>query len=53
MRSRHQRAQWPGHATVADAVRFLESACDGALRRMATAFSSDHVQMGHWLAAAR
>ena len=36
---------------MADAVRFLAWPCDGALRRDGHGFSSDHVQLGHWLAA--
>ena len=48
---RKNRPIWPGNATVPDAVRYLASACDGAVRRDGHGFSSDHVQAGHWLAA--
>jgi hypothetical protein len=51
MGRRRQQPRWPGHATVAEAVRFLASACDGAVRRDGHGFSADHVQLGHWLAA--
>lgn len=51
MGRRHQRARWPGHATIFEAVRYLASACDGAVRRDGQGFSADHVQLGHWLAA--
>lgn len=44
------RPIWPGHATPADAVRYLASACDGAIRRDGHGFSSDHVALGQWLA---
>ena len=51
MRYQAKRALWPGHATVAEAVRYLGSACDGAARRDGHGFSADHVHLGHWLAA--
>lgn len=44
------RPIWPGHATPADAVRYLASACDGAIRRDGHGFGSDHIAVGHWLA---
>ena len=50
MARRAQREWWPGHATVAEAVRFLASACDGAVRRDGFGFGADHVRFGHWLA---
>lgn len=41
----------PRHATAADAVRYLASVCDGAVRRDGHGFGSDHASYGHWLAA--
>lgn len=46
-----RRHIWPGYATPADAVRYLASACDGAILRDGHGFSGDHVAYGHWLAA--
>jgi hypothetical protein len=48
-----RRAIWPGHATVQEAVRYLASACDGAVRRDGHGFGTDHVALGHWLASLR
>lgn len=47
---RRKRYPWPGHATVQEAVRYLASACDGAVRRDGHGFGSEHVSLGHWLA---
>ncbi len=43
---RHNQAQ----ATVREAIEYLASACDGAVRRDGHGFSRDHVQLGHALA---
>lgn len=40
----------PRHATAADAIHYLASICDGAVRRDGHGFASDHVTYGHWLA---
>lgn len=47
---RRKRYAWPGHATVPEAVRYLASACDGAVRRDGHGFGTEHVALGHWLA---
>ncbi len=47
---RRKRINWPGHATVDEAVRYLASVCDGAIKRDGHGFCSDHVAYGHWLA---
>ncbi len=47
---RRKRYPWPGHATVHEAIRFLASACDGAVRRDRHGFGADHVALGHGLA---
>jgi len=47
---RTKRPIWPGYATVQEAVRYLASACDGAIKRDGHGFSNDHVAYGHWLA---
>lgn len=44
------RPTWPGHATVQEAVQYLASVCDGAIKRDGHGFRSDHVAYGHWLA---
>lgn len=46
-----RRADWPSHATTQQAIRYLASACDGALRRDGHGFDRDHAALGHWLAA--
>ena len=40
----------PHEATVVQAVRYLASVCDGAVKRDGLGFRSDHVAYGHWLA---
>ncbi len=35
---------------IPDAVRYLASVCDGAVKRDGLGFASDHVAYGHWLA---
>lgn len=40
----------PAHATVAEAIQFLASVCDGATRRDSIGFGADHVAIGHRLA---
>ena len=47
---RTKRPIWPGYATVQEAVQYLASACDGAIKRDGHGFRSDHVAYGHWLA---
>ncbi len=47
---KRETAIWPGHATIHEAVRYLASACDGAVHRDGHGFSTDHVPWGHWLA---
>ncbi len=46
----HRSPISPRHAVATDAVRYLASACDGAVRRDGYGFSSDHVAYGYWLA---
>lgn len=50
MFGRFRRADSPRHATAGDAVRYLASVCDGAIRRDGHGFSYDHAAYGHWLA---
>ena len=50
MTMRRHRPSWPGYATIPDAIRYLASACDGAIRRDGHGFSAEHVAVGHWLA---
>ncbi len=40
----------PATATLRDAIEYLASACDGAVRRDGHGFSTDHVILGHGLA---
>ena len=47
---RRKRYPWPGHATIQEAVRYLASTCDGAIRRDGHGFGTEHVTLGHWLA---
>jgi len=47
---RTKRPIWPGYATIQEAVQYLASACDGAIKRDGHGFRSDHVAYGHWLA---
>ncbi len=47
---RQNRTIWPGHATVLEAVQYLASVCDGAIKRDGHGFCSEHVAYGHWLA---
>lgn len=47
---RKKRINWPGHATVPEAVQYLASVCDGAIKRDGHGFCGDHVAYGHWLA---
>ncbi len=49
MRIGRRRAIWPGYASKADAIEYLASVCDGAIRRDGHGFSSDHVAIGHHL----
>lgn len=50
MLMRRNRPIWPGHATVHEAVQYLASVCDGAIKHDGHGFRSDHVAYGHWLA---
>ncbi len=43
----------PATATLRDAIEYLASACDGAVRRDGHGFSADHVAVGHGLTARR
>ncbi|MCB0989643.1 MAG: DUF2510 domain-containing protein [Acidimicrobiales bacterium] len=47
---KRRRAEWPGHATIQEAIRYLASACDGAIHRDGHGFNTDHAPWGHWLA---
>ncbi len=47
---RRKRITWPGHATVPEAVQYLASVCDGAIKRDGHGFCNAHVAYGHWLA---
>jgi len=40
----------PTHATPHEAIAYLASACDGAIRRDGHGFSTNHVEIGHQLA---
>lgn len=42
----------PAHATPYDAIAYLASACDGAIRLDGHGYSADHVVVGHRLAGA-
>ena len=46
---RRRPPQTPDRA-IPDAVRYLASGCDGAVKRDGLGFASDHVAYGHWLA---
>jgi len=43
----------PSHATQREAIAYLASVCDGAIRRDGHGFSADHVELGHKLANSR
>ena len=47
------RRRHPANASIREAIQYLASACDGAIRRDGHGFSSDHVGLGHHLAASR
>lgn len=44
------RRQRPAQATVREAIEYLASACDGAVRRDGHGFNREHVAIGHHLA---
>ena len=50
MWSRQKRPIQPTYATVPEAIRFLATTCDGAIRRDGYGFATEHVAYGHWLA---
>lgn len=50
MRYRHRN---PAKATVRDAIEYLASACDGAIRRDGHGFNREHAELGHRLAQRR
>lgn len=43
----------PATSTVRDAIEYLSSACDGAVRHDGHGFGSEHVALGHDLAVRR
>ena len=43
----------PAHASLREAIAYLASACDGAVRRDGHGFGAEHVQIGHALAKKR
>ena len=43
----------PAHATRREAIAYLASVCDGAIRRDGHGFSAEHVELGHKLADSR
>ena len=45
-----RRIRQSRHTTIPEAVRYLASVCDGAIKRDGLGFRSDHVAYGHWLA---
>ena len=45
-----RRPVWPKSATPQEAIRYLASACDGAVKRDGHGFSTDHAAIGHYLA---
>lgn len=44
------RRRNPAQATVREAIEYLASACDGAIRRDGHGFNREHVAIGHALA---
>ena len=47
------RRRNPAHASLQEAIAYLASACDGAVRRDGHGFSAEHVALGHNLALKR
>lgn len=43
----------PNYATPQEAIAYLASVCDGAVRRDGLGFSTEHVALGHTLAGRR
>lgn len=43
----------PAHATRREAIAYLASVCDGAIKRDGHGFSTEHVRLGHQLADSR
>jgi len=43
----------PAYATTREAVTYLASVCDGAIKRDGHGFSAEHVEIGHKLADSR
>ncbi len=43
----------PAHAAPREAIAYLASACDGAIKRDGHGFSAEHVELGHKLADSR
>ena len=43
----------PAHATQREAISYLASVCDGAIKRDGHGFSVEHVELGHKLADSR
>jgi hypothetical protein len=43
----------PAHATRREAIAYLASVCDGAIKRDGHGFATEHVEVGHKLARAR
>ena len=43
----------PAHATQREAIAYLASVCDGAIKRDGHGFSAEHVELGHKLVDAR
>ena len=46
----HRRSPQSPNTAIPDAVRYLASVCDGAVKRDGLGFAADHVAYGHWLA---
>lgn len=42
----------PAHATQREAIAYLASVCDGAIKRDGHGFSTEHAKLGHKLAGA-
>lgn len=45
-----RRPRQEPNTAIPEAVRYLASVCDGAVKRDGLGFAADHVAYGHWLA---
>lgn len=51
MRQRKKKLYHPGHATPGEALQYLVSVCDGAIKRDGLGFGIDDIEWGRHLAA--